>query len=90
MPFQLYLDAWTYASNHLPTPLPFSLEPGSSRALLSLIPNWSSPEFQKFVDDIGDLVNDIDTSRDSDLTKRHYGMKNDSGRLVKSEFSGFN
>lgn len=64
------MDAWTYASTHLPSPIPSSVEPGSRRALLSLIPNWSSPEFKKFVDDIGELVNEIDTSRDPELEQR--------------------
>lgn len=67
---QLYLDAWTFASHHLPNPIPSSLKPGASRALLSLIPNWSALEFQKFVQDISELVDELDIAPDSDLGKR--------------------
>jgi hypothetical protein len=69
-PAQLYLDAWTFASFHLPSPVPSSLEPGASRALLSLIPNWSAPEFKSFVKDIAELVDELDVALDSDLGKR--------------------
>ena len=69
-PVQLYLDAWTFAAKQLPSPLPSSLAPGSSRALLSLIPNWSAPEFQAFVDDIAGLVDEIHVPLESDLGQR--------------------
>jgi hypothetical protein len=67
---QLYLDAWTFASKHLPNPPPSLLKPGPSRALLSLIPNWSSPDFEKFVADISALVDELNVQPESDLEKR--------------------
>lgn len=67
---QLYLDSWTFASKHLPSPPPSTSEPGPTRALLSLIPNWSSPEFEKFVLDISELVDELDIEAGSDLAKR--------------------
>ncbi|UZJ52443.1 hypothetical protein CBS101457_001763 [Exobasidium rhododendri] len=67
---KLYLDAWTFASSHLPSPVPASSDPGPSRALLSLIPNWSSPDFQAFVNDLTDLVDELDISLDSEIGKK--------------------
>ena len=67
---QLYLDAWTFASTFL-SPDHASPHPkGAARALLSLIPNWSSPEFATFVDNIADLVDGLDVPAGSELEKR--------------------
>lgn len=70
---KMYLDAWTYASKHLKPDAISSKanqQPGPAKALLDLIPNWSSPEFAQFVKDIGELVDGLDTKIDSDLGKR--------------------
>lgn len=72
---QLYLDAWTFASTHLPSDAKspsssYRQSAGSQRALLELIPNWSSAEFGQFVFAIGELVDDFDVQLDSDLGRR--------------------
>lgn len=70
---KLYLDAWTFASNHLKPEVLSSKanqQSGPAKALLELIPNWSSVEFAQFVKDIGELVDGLDVKIDSDLGKR--------------------
>ena len=51
-----YLEAWRYARSFLET-----AGNGAEKTALSaiLIPNWSSPEFEKFVNVIGDLVDEL-------------------------------
>ncbi|PWN34421.1 heme oxygenase-like protein [Meira miltonrushii] len=70
---KMYLDAWTYASKHLKSEALSSKanqQPGPAKALLQLIPNWSSAEFAQFVKDIGELIDGLDVKIDSDLGKR--------------------
>lgn len=70
---KMYLDAWTYASTFLSQTniAKEQLEQsGNPRALTKLIDNWSSKEFQKFVKDIGDLVDELDVDINSEMGKR--------------------
>jgi thiaminase len=45
---------------------------GPSQALLLLIPNWSSPEFEAFVDAIADLVDELDIPLESEAGRRLF------------------
>lgn len=56
----LYLKAWTYAKSVRDTgKSPQTGDAAARSALAELIPNWSSPEFAAFVDDIAALVDDV-------------------------------
>lgn len=53
---QVYLEAWKYARSVL-TDVGKSEAGPLLPAVKQLVENWTNPEFEKFVDDIADLVN---------------------------------
>ncbi|KAI0703682.1 heme oxygenase-like protein [Cerioporus squamosus] len=58
---RLYLDAWKYAKSllvNVPNPEGDLTLP----AIRQLVENWTCPEFERFVDDIADLVNRLPIS----------------------------
>lgn len=61
-----YLDAWTYASAHLEKSNDKDRDGGALRQ--EFIPNWSSPEFAKFVDDLAEILDSL-ASRENALKK---------------------
>lgn len=52
----MYLDAWKHVgSTALSTA---NVKPSLTRDVIrSFVDNWTNPEFEKFVDDLADLVN---------------------------------
>ncbi|KZT56760.1 heme oxygenase-like protein [Calocera cornea HHB12733] len=50
-----YLEAWTFASQRVPA----EFRSPAAAALDKFIHNWSSPEFRAFVDELGELVDQL-------------------------------
>lgn len=61
-----YLDAWTFASSHLKESADRDKDGGALRN--EFMPNWSSPDFVKFVDDLAEILDSL-ASRDGALKK---------------------
>lgn len=53
---QVYLDAWKYVASVYSSSENDKESPTNS-ALAALIQNWTNREFEKFVDDLADIVN---------------------------------
>lgn len=56
----VYLRAWRYAATHRPQTQTRPLPPGMHNALNVLIHNWTSPEFEQFVNTLASLVDQLD------------------------------
>lgn len=68
---QVYLDAWNYVKSLLPNA---TAGAGSALpAVKELVENWTNPEFVRFVDVLGDLVNRSVSMHDarSDVQSAH-------------------
>lgn len=55
----IYLKAWRYAASLRPTTTSTTAGPGMERAVNVLINNWTCPEFEEFVNQLGSLVDEI-------------------------------
>lgn len=53
---QVYLDAWKYVAS-VYSSSENDKEGSTNSALAALIENWTNREFEKFVDDLADIVN---------------------------------
>ncbi len=53
----MYLDAWKHAKSLLVNVPDHEGDPSTLSATRQLVENWTCPEFERFVDDIADLVN---------------------------------
>ena len=54
---QLYLESWRHVRSFLP--FPSNSSDNVTSALSELIPNWTAPEFETFVADIAELVDEL-------------------------------
>ncbi|KAH8168797.1 hypothetical protein LIA77_10923 [Sarocladium implicatum] len=54
-----YLEAWRWAKSHLDASKDGSEDLDGGALRNEFIPNWTSPEFEKFVDEIGRLIDDV-------------------------------
>jgi thiaminase len=54
---QLYLESWRHVRSFLP--FPSNSSSSVTSALSELIPNWTAPEFEHFVADIAELVDEL-------------------------------
>lgn len=52
---QVYLDAWKYVRSLLDS----AGQGSSNSAVASFASNWTSPEFEKFVDDLASAVDEL-------------------------------
>lgn len=74
----MYLDAW----KHVASLLQQSKLDDTRSAVPSLVSNWTSQEFEEFVNKISSLVNDLGIQPDSDGWKKAEGIW---GRVVELE-----
>lgn len=59
---KVYLDAWKYVKS--------LMSQNDTCAVSSFVSNWTSPEFEKFVDDLAELVDELGIQPGSDGWKR--------------------
>ncbi|PIL23360.1 hypothetical protein GSI_14671 [Ganoderma sinense ZZ0214-1] len=67
---RVYLDAWKYVKQLLSHKLGQGEPSPVLLAVQELVQNWTSPEFEKFVDGLADLVNRLDISQMSTASNR--------------------
>lgn len=56
---KLYLDAWSFAASQPPASENSVPDNHVRKALDALIDNWTSSEFRAFVQELGDIVNEV-------------------------------
>jgi len=66
---QVYLDAWSYAKNSR-NALLLACNDGSGPAVHQFATNWSSQEFETFVNELAQLVDSFGTPPGTDLWSR--------------------
>ncbi|PSR70568.1 hypothetical protein PHLCEN_2v13539 [Hermanssonia centrifuga] len=64
---KVYLDSWKHVRSLLGT----STETSPTTAVIQeFVDNWTNPEFERFVNNLGDLVNSLDIKPDSEAYSR--------------------
>lgn len=66
---RVYLDAWKYAASVRSSTASIEATP-TNAALTGFIDNWTNSEFERFVDDLADLVNALDIKPGSESWAR--------------------
>ncbi|KAG9230708.1 hypothetical protein BJ875DRAFT_519128, partial [Amylocarpus encephaloides] len=78
-----YLTAWRHAASHIPPEADVETAEAAAKALWrEFIPNWSSKEFEGFVERIGRLVDEVWGTAGGDVKGRMFAELEDVWRRV--------